>query len=109
MIVKRLSFILMLLAGTSGFFACQSTPPDTCPPRPEDDTGHLEAICEYILENSIDVSPGKPQSYNIVRIEEGKLGERDIIVVYLDCCYIGDIARIDKQTGEVLSFQLGPQ
>jgi len=89
--------------------ACQFTQANSCPPRPDDATGYLVAICEYLLENQIDVSPGKPQTYNILRIEEIDSDAGVIVVVYLDCCYMGDRAQINKKTGDVLSFQLGDQ
>jgi hypothetical protein len=83
--------------------------PTRCEPRPDDPTGYLLPICEYILANAIDVSPADPNRYAIKRLEERVEDGRPVVWVFLDCCYLGDIAIIDKQSGTVQSFRPGPK
>ena len=83
--------------------------PSTCEPRQDDPEGYLFKICVYIQEKQIDVSPADPTGYHIKRIEEVEENGRPVLWVFLDCCYLGDIAVIDKATGEVISFQAGAQ
>lgn len=85
---------------------CAPAPRD-CPPRPDDSTGYLVAICRYVRAKNIDVSPANPATYNIKRIESRTQGTRQVVWVFLDCCYLGDMAVIDPASGEVLSFQAG--
>ena len=83
--------------------------PSTCEPRQDDPEGYLFKICLYIQEKQIDVSPADPTGYHIKRIEEVEENGRPVLWVFLDCCYLGDIAVIDKATGEVIGFQVGDQ
>lgn len=71
--------------------------------KPKDADGYLEKICRYLVKTGTDVSPSMPDAYSISRVET----QKDTIVVHLDCCYMGDIAYIDKGTGEVRSFRVG--
>jgi hypothetical protein len=50
-----------------------------------------------------DVSPADPNRYRITRLEDG----REVVRVFLDCCYLGDVAIIEKQSGAVLMFRPG--
>ncbi|MFN8454120.1 MAG: hypothetical protein U0401_05505 [Anaerolineae bacterium] len=81
--------------------------PHPCRPREDDPQGYLFKICSYIQEKKIDVSPANPHEYRIKQIEERTQGKKEVIWVYLSCCYLGDMAIIDKATGEVIDFQLG--
>jgi hypothetical protein len=78
-----------------------------CPPRPDDPQGYLKAICNYVQEQGIRVSPGDATTYGIKRIEAGEFDERPADWVFLDCCFLGDIAVFDRQTGEIVDFQVG--
>jgi hypothetical protein len=80
-----------------------------CEPRQDDPEGYLFKICLYIQEKQIDVSPADPTNYHIKRIEEHTESGREVLWVFLNCCYLGDIAVIDKATGEVIRFQVGAQ
>jgi hypothetical protein len=105
-ILKRL-WLMVALLSTLGL-GCASPDPSSCPNRGADDPdGHLLRICRYILEKKIDVSPANPATYNIKRIEPHSDNGQETLWVFLDCCYLGDIAVVDKATGEVLSFQPG--
>jgi hypothetical protein len=73
------------------------------PKDPQDPGGYLEKICRYLVKNDRNVSPATPNTYKISRVEE--LG--DTIRVHLDCCYMGDVATLDKKTGEVTGFRAG--
>jgi hypothetical protein len=80
---------------------------DACPPRPDDSTGYLVTICRYIQEKGLNVDPANPAEYQIKRIEEGTENGRAVVWVFLNCCYLGDIAIIDKDTGQVIDFRVG--
>jgi hypothetical protein len=102
----------LLLAGCvvligSGAWLLRPPWPDRCDPRPDDPTGYLQPICQHILANNIDVSPANPNGYRIKRVEARVEGGREVFWVFLDCCYLGDIAVIDKESGAVLSFRPG--
>ncbi len=81
--------------------------PRPCRPRDDDPQGYLFKICAYIQEKKIDVSPADPTGYQIKRIEERTEGNRVVVWVFLNCCYLGDIAMIDKASGEVIEFRVG--
>ena len=78
-----------------------------CPDPTADPDGYLAAICHYVRNNEIDVSPGDAARYEIVRTEMGERDGRSVILVLLNCCYLGDVATVDAATGEVIDFRLG--
>jgi hypothetical protein len=85
-----------------------SAPPATTdcaavPKNPKDPGGYLEKICRYLVKTKLNVAPGVPNAYRIDRID----ASGDTIRVYLNCCYMGDVATIDKKTGEVTGFEPG--
>ena len=80
---------------------------EACPPRADDPTGYLTTICRHIQEQQINVSPADPAQYQIKSIEERTENGRKVVWVFLNCCYLGDIAIIDKETGEVIQFRVG--
>jgi hypothetical protein len=51
--------------------------------------------------------PADPNGYRIKRVEDRVEDGREVFWVFLDCCYLGDIAVIDKESGAVLSFRPG--
>ncbi len=81
--------------------------PRSCQPRTDDPQGYLYKICRYVQEKNLDVLPGDSTRYGIKRLEERTENGRPVIWVFLDCCYMGDIAIIDPATGEVIDFRLG--
>jgi hypothetical protein len=80
-----------------------------CQIQNPDPDGYLVKICKYLEENKnkIPISPAIPSKYNIERISEGSYQGREVFIIELDCCYMGDIAYIDKETKEVIGFELG--
>jgi len=78
-----------------------------CPPRTDDPTGDLVAICTYIQSHKINVAPADPANYKIKRVEERTQNKRPVLWIFLNCCGLGDIAVIDKNSGDVISFQVG--
>jgi hypothetical protein len=87
---------------------------DECIIENPDPYGYLLKICNYIKENGIDVSPADPTKYKVQKVENvkyyknGKDSEPiDAVFVKLDCCYIGDVAYFDKETGEIIKFKAG--
>jgi hypothetical protein len=85
------------------------TPTVRCGPRDDDPTGYLVKICKYVVRKDINIAPGSPERIQIRRLEERPYNGRQAIWVYLVCCRIGDLAIIDKQSGEVVEYLLGAQ
>ena len=101
------SVILVLIAGVLIF--TRTSAPAECQPRDDDPQGYLFKICTHLQANEIDVTPGDPTRYRIKHMEERTENNRTVVWVFLDCCYMGDIAIIDKASGEVIDFRVGPQ
>ncbi len=80
---------------------------ERCSEQPPDDLDYLEKICRYVKDNNIDVSPADPAKYKIKSLESGQHKGRDVIIVNLDCCYLGDRVFIDLQTQEIVGFSVG--
>jgi hypothetical protein len=99
---------IVLLAG-AGLWAWLAPPSTECTPKPDDPDQHLVRICRYLRANEIDVSPGSPNGYRIRAIEDRVEDGHPVLWVFLSCCYMGDVAVIDKATGEVIRFQASPQ
>jgi hypothetical protein len=76
-----------------------------CSPRPDDPEGYLVAVCEYLNENQIWAGRGAP--YDISSITKSEKDGRVIVIIEFACCGTGDIAAIDKETGEVLGYTPG--
>jgi hypothetical protein len=76
-----------------------------CSPKSDDPDGYLVAVCEYLNENQIWVGRGAP--YDISSMSESKVDGRLVITIVFSCCGTGDMAGIDKETGEVLGYTLG--
>ena len=93
---------LLILAALS---ACR--PSEPCPPRPNDSTGYLQKICLHVVNNKIKVDPANPAEYEIKKMEERTDEGRAVVWVFLNCCGMGDIAIFDKNTGELIKFQVG--
>jgi hypothetical protein len=105
-----LAMVVIVVAAVGVYLYASSQANATeCISREDDPEGYLFKICTYIKEQNLDVSPGYPDAYNIRKIEEGEHQGREVFTIYLDCCYMGDIAYIDKQSGEVIDFRLGPK
>jgi hypothetical protein len=81
----------------------------SCPPPTADPNGYRAAICQYIRDNDIDVSPANPARYEIIRTELSERDGRSVVLVFLNCCYLGDVAILDAETSEVIDFRLGAQ
>ena len=80
-----------------------------CPAADADPDGYLRAICLYLVAEGIDVAPGRPNGYTIKRVETVERDGQRVVWVFLNCCYLGDIAVIDPDTGQVLEFRVGAQ
>ena len=78
-----------------------------CLPRADDPEGYLLSICEYVLENDINTSPADPSQFNIKEMGEQTQDGREVLVIFLDCCGMGDRAILHADTGEVLEYHLG--
>lgn len=86
-----------------------------CVERPDDPTGYLQPICEYIAAN-MDSYPMDPNQLEIEGITPGDEQTRFNVPEYssaqfdfvaLSCCYTGDWAVIDVTTKQVVAFFLG--
>lgn len=78
-----------------------------CVPREDDITGYLLKICQYIEINNLAVRPADPTKYMIKKIESNWEKGEEILTVYLDCCFMGDRAYVNKKTGEIINFKVG--
>lgn len=106
----RILLILLALTIVLILISCSALEKNTsCPSPIADPNGYLVAICEYIRDNDIDVSPADPADYEIIRTEMSDQNGRSVILVFLNCCYMGDVAIIDAETGEVIDFRIGDQ
>jgi hypothetical protein len=84
-------------------------PTITCSPQPDDRDGYLLKLCTYIQARHIDTRPADPTQYHIKRIEDREDNGRPVVWIFLNCCGLGDIAVIDKTSGEVIDFRHGAQ
>jgi len=92
----------------AGGAGAAGAPPVECLPRDDDPTGYLVLICEYLVAHADTIYTAvDPNSYNIERIEPRTEDGRDVLYVWLDCCFMGDYAVIDAATGEVIAFSPG--
>jgi len=81
---------------------------DECEIKNPDPDGYLLKICKYLQEHKDTVIPNKnPSEYSIKEFEEGEYQGKDVLVIRLDCCYMGDLAYVDKETKEVIGFSPG--
>lgn len=100
---KCILLIVVLL--TAALTACR--PADPCPTRTDDSTGYLQKICLHVVNNNIKTEPANPAEYRIKRLEDRTENGRAVVWVFLNCCGMGDIAIFDKNTGELIKFQVG--
>jgi hypothetical protein len=80
---------------------------ESCSISSPDPNGYLALICSYIVSNNINVHPGKPDQYKIRKITEITHDGGPVLLIELDCCFLGDIAIIDPKQNKVLKFDLG--
>ena len=78
-----------------------------CPLRDNDPNGYLTLICRHVVESGINVEPANPTDYTIKDSQESTQNGRPVVMLFLNCCGMGDRAVIDTETGEVLSFDTG--
>jgi hypothetical protein len=102
-----LILLLLILLGIFTFYRMRQTAATPCPSPTADPDGYLANICQYVRDNNLDVSPGNPARYQIVRTEMSERNGRSVILIFLNCCYLGDVAIVDAATGEVIDLQLG--
>lgn len=68
---------------------------------------YLSKIRRYVVEHNLKISLADPAKYDVLRTEAGEYRGKTIIIVYLNCCFTGDKAYLDRETEEVVGFQLG--
>jgi hypothetical protein len=107
LVIVAVLFCISVLAACSRVISDKRRPPANydCQPREDDPEGYLLKICEYLNEEQINVGP--KFDFGIRDIREDEYDGREVIMVILDCCGMGDYAYIDRETGEVLSYGLG--
>jgi hypothetical protein len=76
-----------------------------CSPRDNDPEGYVVKICEYLNEKQIWV--GRNANLEVAEIVEGEMDGRKVIIIRFSCCGTGDSAAIDKETGEVIGYNMG--
>ncbi len=104
----------LLLSGCGSEDGVQLDDAFVCEDRPDDNTGYLKPICEYLVINyqSYSIDPNELQ---ITRIEPGSKASYPVQgyntdaydYVYLSCCYTGDLAIMSVETKTVLRFIVG--
>ena len=111
--MKNIKMLMILICFLS---ACKSgseikpvTQPTQCNIQHPDADGYLKAICEHLVDQKRDVSPGKADGYEIRSVVPSVEAGREVVRVYLNCCYTGDLAVIDLKTKKVIQFSLGPK
>jgi hypothetical protein len=74
------------------------------------EVGHdyLLKVCEYVVLEKLPVT-SHPNSWTIRHIEDGDLDGRAVKIVYLSCCYLGDVAYFDKTNSVLLKYDPGPK
>lgn len=98
----------LMAAGCTTINETDMTTPSTKTVHSDNDKQlFLSKIISYIKDNKIDTAPAIPNQYNISSIEEGQYKDQEVWVVYLDCCFLGDIAYINKNTLQVIGFVTG--
>ena len=80
---------------------------DICQQVVDDKNGYLKKICQHIVKNKINISPGKAHQYQIKNVINITENGKNYVEVQLSCCYMGDRAVIDPETGKVIRFSLG--
>jgi len=85
---------------------CSKTAISKCTFNEDEKKGWLSKIKEYIKNNT----ESDATKYNkIMDISEGRYQGKEVCETILDCCFAGDRAYIDKESGEIIGFQLGPE
>jgi hypothetical protein len=103
-----LTFAVALTAFAQEVTAAEA--PVTGPCVAHGDVGHdyLLKVCEYVVREKLPVT-SHPNSWKIKRVEEGDLGGHPVIIVYLSCCYLGDVAYFDEHNSILLKYDPGPK
>lgn len=109
-----LTIVIIFLAGVMYFLNIENRRNNCIVENPDPD-GYLVKICKYIKIKGYDVAPADPIKYKIKTIEDGEYSRwedheeitTEAIVVRLNCCFLGDIAYFDKNTKEVIGFDVG--
>ena len=76
-----------------------------CSPRSDDPEGYVVKVCEYLNENQIWV--GRNKGLIVSGVMEQEIDGRVVVILLFSCCGSGDSASIDKETGEVIRYDLG--
>ena len=130
LIILAIFLLILALVSTAGYYFwnkisqrqnqihnnAQKNMQNDCIVENPDSDGYLVKICKYLKahEDTI-ITSEDPTKYNIKSIEDGEYQKIEngkeimtkAIIVRLDCCYMGDIAYIDKETKEVIGFSVG--
>ena len=79
-----------------------------CVHHVQDEHDYLLQVCEHIVQKKLPVTT-HPNTWTVTRIEERELEGKPTALVYLSCCYIGDVAFFDKASGKLVKYALGPK
>jgi hypothetical protein len=94
------------LAAFAHFAAADAPPISECKARTEVDHNYLTKVCEYVLREKVPVT-SHPNTWKILRLEDGALDGHPVTIVHLSCCYLGDIAYFDKVSGKLVKYDPG--
>jgi hypothetical protein len=80
-----------------------------CHPANSEPDPYLVRACEYVRKHGIRSAAGNPIKRTITEIIEAEdLDGSQVVFIFLDCCGdMGDMIRINKETGEVIGYVKG--
>lgn len=81
--------------------------PSGCMRKESDVNGFLFKICKYVRDTNLPISPANAEDYEIEWVQNGDYNGRPVWIVRLNCCYMGDYAYIDRETSNIIRFDLG--
>jgi hypothetical protein len=102
--IFTLVFVLISSASAQALDASNSGQP-SCVAHPGDEHGYLLKVCEYLQTHHIQAT-SDPNTWSIRRIENRDHSDKLVTLVYLSCCFLGDIAVFDA-SGEITEYAVG--
>jgi hypothetical protein len=78
-----------------------------CEVKENDPDQYLYKICKHL--QAMGMYPADQPDYEIEYVSEGTFQNRSVYIIALSCCYTGDTAYIDKESGEVIRIRPGAE
>lgn len=107
-ITMNISTILFCLIATllSNVSIAQNVTNESCAHLKNDTYGYLFQVCNYVVAENIQVT-SHPSKWKIIRSEEKTIDKKKITLIYLSCCYTGDVAYFDKASYKLIKYEPG--